>query len=45
MKIGTLLEKVFKAIGIQWIVKRIWRDDCGCEERRDKLDNFKFKRK
>ncbi len=45
MKIGTLLEKIFKATGIQWIVKQIWGDDCGCEERRDKLDNFKFKRK
>ncbi len=45
MKIGTLLEKVFKAIGVQWIVKQIWGDDCGCEERRDKLNNFKFKRK
>lgn len=45
MKIGTLLEKIFKTIGVQWIVKRIWGDDCGCKERRDKLDNFKFKRK
>lgn len=45
MRLGTLLEKIFKVTGVQWIVKRIWGDDCGCEERRDKLDNFKFKRK
>ncbi len=45
MRIGTLLEKIFKATGVQWIVKQIWGDDCGCEERRDKLDNFKFNRK
>lgn len=45
MKIGTLLEKIFKATGVQWIVKQIRGDDCGCEERRDKLDNFKFNRK
>jgi len=45
MKIGTLLEKIFKATGVQWIVKQIWGEDCGCEERRDKLDNFKFNRK
>lgn len=44
MKIGTLLEKIFKATGIQWVVKKIWGEDCGCEERRDKLDNY-FKRK
>ena len=45
MRIGTLLEKIFKATGVQWIVKQIWGGDCGCEERRDKLDNFKFNRK
>jgi len=45
MKIGTLLEKIFKATGVQWVVKLIWGDNCGCEERRNKLDNFKFKRK
>jgi hypothetical protein len=44
MKVGTLLEKIFKAVGIQWIVKKIWGKDCGCEERRDKLDNY-FNRK
>lgn len=45
MKIGSLLEKIFKAIGVKWLVKQIWGEDCGCEERRDKLDNFKLKRK
>jgi hypothetical protein len=44
MKVGTLLEKIFKAVGIQWIVKKIWGDDCGCSERRDYLDNY-FDRK
>lgn len=44
MKVGTILEKIFKATGIQWIVKKIWGEDCGCTERRDKLDNY-FKRK
>ena len=44
MRVGTLLEKIFKAIGIQFIVKKIWGEDCGCEERKDKLDNY-FNRK
>ena len=34
MKVGTLLERIFKATGIQWLVKKIWGEDCGCEERR-----------
>lgn len=45
VKLGTLMEKIFKFTGIAWIVKQIVGEDCGCEERRDKLDNFKFKRK
>jgi len=44
MKVGTILEKIFKATGIQWVVKQIWGEDCGCTERRDKLDNY-FDRK
>ena len=44
MKVGTILERIFKATGIKWVVKKIWGDDCGCEERRDKLDNY-FDRK
>lgn len=45
MKLGTLLERVFKITGIKWLVKQIFGEDCGCEERRDKMDNFNFKRK
>ncbi len=45
MKLGTLLEKIFKFTGIAWIVKKIWGDDCGCEERKQKLDNYKIFRK
>ena len=44
MKVGTVLEKIFKATGIQWVVKKIWGEGCGCEQRRDKLDNY-FDRK
>lgn len=45
MKLGTLLETIFRYTGIRWIVKKIWGEDCGCDQRRDKLDNFKFNRK
>ena len=45
MKLGTLLEKIFKFTGIAFIVKKIWGDKCGCEERKQKLDNIKVFRK
>lgn len=45
MKLGTILEKIFKFTGIAWIVKKIWGDDCGCEKRKQKLDNIKVFRK
>ena len=45
MKLGTKLEKIFKLIGIAWIVKNIWGEDCGCEERKQKLDNIKVFRR
>lgn len=49
MKLGTLLETIFKYTGIKWLVKKIVIDylgyeTCGCEERKNKLDNLKFKR-
>lgn len=45
MKLGTKLERIFKALGIAWVVKRIWGEDCGCQERKEKIDNFKISRK
>lgn len=49
MKLGTILEKIFKYTGIKWLVELIvikWLGykSCGCEERKEKLDNIKFKR-
>ena len=49
MKIGTKLERVFKYVGVQWLVKKIVIDwlgyeSCGCEARRDKLDELTFNR-
>ncbi len=49
MKLGTLLETIFKYTGIKWLVKKIVIDylgyeNCGCEKRKNQLDNLKFKR-
>jgi hypothetical protein len=45
MKLGDLLEKVFKATGIKWLVEKIVIDllgykSCGCEGRKDKLNEI-----
>ncbi len=45
MKLGTILEKIFKYTGVAWIVKKIWGEDCGCDKRKEKLDNIKIFRR
>ncbi len=50
MKIGTYRERIFKATGVKWLVEKIVIDilgyeSCGCDRRRDKLDNLTIKRK
>ena len=45
MKLGTILENIFKLTGVAWLVKKIWGQDCGCDERKQKLDNIKVFRK
>lgn len=40
LKIGSKLEKLFKYTGIKWLVKKIFGDNCGCDKRRDALDNL-----
>lgn len=44
--LGDSLEKVFKATGIDKIAKFIAGEDCGCEERKQKLNElFPYSRK
>jgi len=42
--LGDKLEWLFTVTGIKWLVKKI-NPNCKCDSRRDKLNNFKFKRK
>ena len=44
MKLGDKLEWLFKWTGIKWLVKKIY-PNCNCESRKDKLNEFNFKRK
>lgn len=45
MRLGDALEKIFKVTGIKWLVEKIVIDflgykSCGCEERKDKLNEI-----
>ena len=38
--LGDTVEKVFKATGIDKVAKWILGEDCGCEERKEKLNKM-----
>lgn len=45
MKLGNILEKIFKYTGIRWLVEKIVIDflgftNCGCENRKNKINNI-----
>jgi hypothetical protein len=44
MKLGDLLEKIFKYTGIKWLVEKIAKfygyKNCGCESRKTKINNI-----
>jgi len=31
---------LFKYTGIKWLVKKIYGEDCGCDQRKEFLDNL-----
>jgi hypothetical protein len=51
MKLGDLLEKIISIITLgqgkriaKYIAKKLGKEDCGCDERRDSLNKIKIKR-
>ena len=38
--LGDVVEKITKATGIKKVVKKLFGDDCGCDERRKKLNQI-----
>jgi redox-regulated HSP33 family molecular chaperone len=40
MRLGNIIEKITTWTGIKWITKKILGDRCGCEERKEKLNNI-----
>jgi len=35
MRLGDLVYYITYYTGIRWIVKKIWGEDCGCDQRRE----------
>ena len=47
MGLGDIVEKVTTYTGIRWVVyqlSRVFGFDCGCEKRKEKMNNYKIKR-
>lgn len=42
MKLGDLIEKITTYTGIKWLVKKIWGEDCGCDKRKEKLNDIEL---
>lgn len=40
MKLGDLIEKFTTYTGIRWLVKLIFGSDCGCDKRKEKLNDI-----
>jgi len=43
--VGDVIEDITKATGIKKVVKFIAGDDCGCDERKEKLNNLPLRKK
>ena len=42
MKLGDFIELITTCTGIKWLVKKIWGDDCGCDDRKNKLNDVEL---
>jgi len=40
MRLGDIVATITKYTGIAWVVKKIWGEDCGCEERKSFLNRI-----
>jgi len=42
MRLGDFIYYITKYTGIRWVVKKIWGDRCGCDERQDKYNDIEL---
>ena len=40
MRLGDIVYYITKYTGIRWVVKKIWKDSCGCDERRKEWNDI-----
>jgi hypothetical protein len=40
MRLGNIIEKITTLTGIKWLTKKLFGDDCGCEERKENLNHI-----
>ena len=40
MRLGDFIYYITKYTGIRWVVKKIFGNDCGCDQRRDKYNDI-----
>ena len=39
MKLGDLIERITYYTGIKWLWKKVFGNDCGCDERQESLND------
>lgn len=42
MGLGDIFEKITTYTGVKWIVKKLWGENCGCEERREAMNEIEI---
>ena len=42
MKLGNFIELITTYTCIKWLVKKIWGEDCGCDDRKNKLNDVEL---
>ena len=42
MKLGNFIELITTYTGIKWLVKKIGGEDCGCEDRKNKMNDVEL---
>jgi len=42
MKLGNLIERITYYTGIKYLVKKIFGNDCGCDERQESLNDIEL---
>jgi hypothetical protein len=42
MRLGDLIEIITTYTGIKWLVKKLYKEDCGCDKRKEQLNDIEL---